>query len=370
MSPPPRWQFTVGWICGLSVEMAAAVAMLDEAYEDGLHNPVDGYSYGLGKIGGHNIVIACLPAGQYGSMSASVVANRMITSYANLRFIFSVGIGGGIPRKGYDIRLGDVVVSKPSGGSPAVVEWDINIDSQVEVRPNPTKPPMVLLSAVARLQAHSLTNGLELNNIIKERVEKFPKLREIFQYPGAEHDMLFEHPFEDSQSENSSSDEVDLDTLVKRSRREDDEPQVHYGVIASGNRLLKKSKIRNELGSKYRVLAVELEAAGLMSYFPCLVIRGIADYADSHKDKRWQGYAAATSAAYTRRLLQYVGEINVHDVKPLLKTYVESLERSTSIQVPDDSSFVDPNEQHRPEDFQVFDMEHADRFRSSAKEYV
>ncbi|KAL3444390.1 hypothetical protein BJX65DRAFT_310973 [Aspergillus insuetus] len=46
-----------------------------------------------------------------------------------------------------------------------------------------------------------------------------------------------------------------------------------------------------------------MEAAGLMNTYPCLVIRGICDYADSHKNKAWQGYAAATAAAFAKELL-------------------------------------------------------------------
>jgi hypothetical protein len=46
-----------------------------------------------------------------------------------------------------------------------------------------------------------------------------------------------------------------------------------------------------------------MEAAGLMDGFPCLVIRGICDYADSHKSKNWQRYSAAAAAAYAKELL-------------------------------------------------------------------
>lgn len=46
-----------------------------------------------------------------------------------------------------------------------------------------------------------------------------------------------------------------------------------------------------------------MEAAGLMNDFPCLVIRGICDYADSHKNKQWQPYAAAVAAGYMKELL-------------------------------------------------------------------
>jgi hypothetical protein len=40
-----------------------------------------------------------------------------------------------------------------------------------------------------------------------------------------------------------------------------------------------------------------------MDHFPCLVIRGICDYSDSHKNKEWQGYAAMAAAAYAKDLL-------------------------------------------------------------------
>jgi nucleoside phosphorylase len=54
------------------------------------------------------------------------------------------------------------------------------------------------------------------------------------------------------------------------------------------------------------IICVEMEAAGLMDSFPCLVIRGICDYADSHKNKKWQPYAAATAAAYMKEILSII----------------------------------------------------------------
>jgi nucleoside phosphorylase len=59
----------------------------------------------------------------------------------------------------------------------------------------------------------------------------------------------------------------------------------------------KRDKVSSEPGG---VLCFKMEAAGLMNSFPCLVIRGICDYADSHKNKRWQAYAVATAAAYAK----------------------------------------------------------------------
>jgi hypothetical protein len=63
---------------------------------------------------------------------------------------------------------------------------------------------------------------------------------------------------------------------------------------------------RERLRKELDVLCFEMEAAGLMDDFPCLVVRGICDYADSHKNKRWQGYAAATAAAYAKELLSVI----------------------------------------------------------------
>ena len=56
----------------------------------------------------------------------------------------------------------------------------------------------------------------------------------------------------------------------------------------------------------HMLASFEMEAAGLMNNFPCLVIRGICDYADSHKNDRWQPYAAATAAAYAKNLLYVI----------------------------------------------------------------
>lgn len=58
--------------------------------------------------------------------------------------------------------------------------------------------------------------------------------------------------------------------------------------VTSG-KVMKDGATRGEVGAKLGgVLCFEMEAAGLMNSFPCLVVRGICDYADSHKNKRWQ----------------------------------------------------------------------------------
>src|SRR6266516_2717717 len=116
--------YTVGWICALPLEMAAAKAMLDDIHADLLSHPSDHNAYTLGRIGTHNIVVTCLPSGKYGTTSAAVAATRMQSSFGSIQFGLMVGIGGGVPSKNADIRLGDVVGSKPDKCFGGVVEYD------------------------------------------------------------------------------------------------------------------------------------------------------------------------------------------------------------------------------------------------------
>ena len=91
--------------------------------------------------------------------------------------------------------------------------------------------------------------------------------------------------------------------LVQRKARTPDVPVVHYGLVGSANQVMRHGVTRKKLRQERGILCFEMEAAGLMDNFPCLVIRGICDYSDTHKNKDWQPYAAATAAAYAKELL-------------------------------------------------------------------
>ena len=99
--------------------------------------------------------------------------------------------------------------------------------------------------------------------------------------------------------------------VVKRKPRD---MRIHYGLIASGNQVTKDATFRDKLNKDLggNVLCVEMEAAGLMDNFPCIVIRGICDYADSHKNKDWQEHAAAIAAAFAKELQNGVLPYHLH----------------------------------------------------------
>jgi nucleoside phosphorylase len=90
---------------------------------------------------------------------------------------------------------------------------------------------------------------------------------------------------------------------VDRPEREAKEPQIHYGLIASGNQVMKDAIARDQLAQELDILCFEMEAAGLMDEIPSLVIQGICDYCDSYKHKKWQPYAAFAAAAYAKAVL-------------------------------------------------------------------
>jgi hypothetical protein len=155
----PIEQYHVGIICALRHEMTAAIAALDERHQPiARQDKLDPNNYALGRIHNHNIVIACLPAGVYGTNAAARVANDILRTFSALRFGLMVGIGGGIPNlvKGLDIRLGDVVISQPDKTLGGVVQYDLrkNLgESQLEHKGFLKPPPTILLAALSTLQA-------------------------------------------------------------------------------------------------------------------------------------------------------------------------------------------------------------------------
>src|ERR1700760_1319383 len=116
--PDPRPEdYTVGWICAIAVEYIAAQVFLDEKHErPSALSPNDKNSYTLGRVDKHNVVIAVLPDGEYGTTSAACVAGYLLHSFPNVRIGLLVGIGGGAPNSKNDIRLGDIVVSSARDG--------------------------------------------------------------------------------------------------------------------------------------------------------------------------------------------------------------------------------------------------------------
>lgn len=304
--------YTVGWICAIDTEYLAAQVFLDEHGEPDYVSPQDSNNYKLGRIGKHNVVIATLPDGEYGLVAAATVARNMLHSFQNVRIGLMVGIAGGVPSQNHDIRLGDVVVSSPRDGTSGVLQYDFGKTIQDQTFRKTgflAPPPQILRGAVAGLRTQYERKGNMIDEIIATVLrDERPKVQRKYNRPDPNTDRLyrsdFVHPSVDGAScvESCGS---DPSNLVLRLTRDEDEDNtaIHYGLLASANQLMKDALVRDKLATEEGVLCFEMEAAGLMNHFPCLVIRGICDYSDTHKNKEWQGYAAMAAAAYAKDLL-------------------------------------------------------------------
>jgi hypothetical protein len=213
------------------------------------------------------------------------------------------------------VRLGDVVVSQPTGITGGVIQYDLGkarLDCKWEPKGMLNKPPQVLLNALAALQAEHEIAPSKIPDFlqamwVKAPLMKKPRKKEPgYVHQGLENDRLFSHAY--AHVDGRACDRCDSSEEIQRDIRDSLDPDIHYGIIASGNTLVKDAAARDEIAelAGSDCLCVEMEAAGLMDQFPCLVIRGICDYADSHKNDRWHRYASATAAAYAKELLEYV----------------------------------------------------------------
>ncbi|KAI9658930.1 MAG: hypothetical protein M1821_001890 [Bathelium mastoideum] len=302
--------YTVGVICALALEMTAMRAVLDELHADLAVQSNDENAYTLGSLCGHNVVIACLPAGVYGSTAAAAVACQMLSSFSSITTRLMVGIGGGVPTETHDIRLGDVVVSTPNPQCAAVVQYDYGktlADGQFHRTGQLNKPPPSLLTAVNKLQAIYGMNGWsQIPEILSDVFKKHPWMKREYVYPGQDLDVLFKPACNHVDEEGQACSTCGLPKTIERSSRDEGTPRVHCGPIASANQVMKHGRTRDRLAQKLGILCFEMEAAGLMDYFQCLVVRGICDYSDARKNKDFQNYAALTAAAYAKELLSTV----------------------------------------------------------------
>ncbi|KAF3312506.1 hypothetical protein TWF173_007116 [Orbilia oligospora] len=336
-SPRTHKEYTVGWVCALPLERTAAVAMLDVQHPRLEIPAADRNAYTLGSIGEHNIVIACLPKGMIGNNNAAAVATQMVMTFTNVKFGFMVGIGGGIPPA---VRLGDVVVGTPGDGYPGVVQWDMGKAVQgggFQRTGALDNPPRSLLTALTELEiAYDQNGGSKIPQYLAELEAKQPNLAKKFLRNETMKDIAFKatashlsksdvisqtligEDVDDDEEEDEEEEEDQIDDCrycdkTKIFRENNRDMRVHFGLIASGNQVIKDATFRTKINKELckKVLCFEMEAAGLINVFPCLVIRGICDYADSHKNKIWQPHAAIVAAAFAKELLEHVQGVDV-----------------------------------------------------------
>ncbi|KAF3939993.1 hypothetical protein ABW19_dt0201895 [Dactylella cylindrospora] len=348
--PPPIAyhydDYTIGWLTVLSEEAIAARLMFDEPHPRLASKPQDDNVYTLGRIGNHNVVIARPP--RAGTDPATHSATNMARTFKNLRFLLLVGTGGGAPKKPVsedsgqdDLRLGDVVVSYDENGTGGVLQYDYGkfmSGENFNIRPYFKRPPVALLNAVRALQEdHSMGEAFieeYIQDALRKTQENGQKKRALreYKFPGWDRDVLYQ-PTDETAGENTEGElqtlTSDADTsprAVTRVSRDSYVPVVHYGLIATANAVMGSAKKRDELRDKYGVACFEMEAAGLMDTLPCVVIRGISDYSDEHKNDGWKHWASLTAAACAKDLLRIIQPVEIQDTKAVIEIIQSSMQ--------------------------------------------
>lgn len=316
--------FTIGWICPLSLEKEAARLVLDEEYTREDVEYQNTYYLG-GRIGEHQVVMGVQRG--IGLGYAATLAEKMRAGFPNIKYFFLVGIAGGVPCYGpagkiSQIVLGDVVVSSPRGNYGGVLQYDKGAwkgEGRLNFRGHTNGVPGDLLAAVNNFRAEGwskTTTGIaDVLNQMRLRLDE--QRQHQYDNPGADADRLFLDTYAHQGSEYVDCDACcDSEHIIPRSARGNtamrltDEPYVHFGNIASSNQLQISATERNRVQREHEAICFEMEAAGVINEYPCIVVRGICDYADSHKNKGWQNYAAATAAAYAKGLLAWIPAVD------------------------------------------------------------
>ncbi|KAF3923680.1 hypothetical protein ABW20_dc0101109 [Dactylellina cionopaga] len=315
----PYKEYTVAVIGPMEFEMSAFRYMLDRELPPLPTVQGDPNEYVLGELGGHKIVLACLP-GRQGKATASFVATHLARTFLSIKWRFLIGTGGGVPSSRHDIRLGDVVVSMPYGQYGGIVEYDqgYDIDDDFDLRGFLYPPPTLARSAIGIMRSDHLVRDNRVNEFVSAMTQKEPSLS-IYNRPPGQLDILYEADHLHITDEPTCW-KCGEARIVNRPFRVFEGPKMHYGLIASGSRVMKSGSKRDKTAHDIpNILCFEMEAAGVATEYSWIVIRGISNYADSHKNDDWQHYAAAAAAASAKEILSYLDPENPsNEATPIL----------------------------------------------------
>ncbi|KAL5335769.1 purine and uridine phosphorylase [Aspergillus crustosus] len=326
---PPRdsLDFRVAIICALPLEASAVGELFDtQCTTKYAKVPGDSNAYSTGAIGPHNVVLVHMP--NMGKVAAATAAAGLRATFPGIQLALVVGICGGVPsakQSKRDILLGDVVISE------GLVQYDFGRQypdnrflRKDSARDNLPRPRPDIRSVLAKLQTESGKDQLQEQTSEHLKVLQH-RLSRGLVYPGASEDRLFRSGYQHRHHRYSQCDicanhgtcdeSIDKDCqelgcseleLVSRTHQSlSFMPEVHLGLFASGDTVMKSGDARDEIATRDGVLAFEMEGAGIWEAFPTvLIIKGVCDYADSHKNKKWQAYAAATAASAAKAFLE------------------------------------------------------------------
>ncbi|KAL8395835.1 hypothetical protein RB595_003329 [Gaeumannomyces hyphopodioides] len=322
--PTSRDDFAIAIICALTEEVDTVKALFDERWDghgqDGYGKDArDPYAYACGRIGRHNVVVPHMTG--MGKVKAANVATNCRLSFPGVRIALVVGVCAGVPfvsggpGQKTEVILGDVIISQ------GVVQYDLGRQTDAgfftKVTPLESlgKPITEMSSLVAMLKSRD--DRKRLLRDMSEYLDVLQGEKDLEAgYPGVEQDWLFESTYRHTKPTKKCEDLCDRIKLVPRDRLQGPNPPtpgVHFGLIASGDKVMRSARCRDKIIRDHNVVAFEMESAGVWDVIPCVVIKGVCDYADSHKAKSWQKRAAAAAAACMKAFLVRLEPFKIRD---------------------------------------------------------
>ncbi|KAJ3469555.1 hypothetical protein MRS44_003620 [Fusarium solani] len=323
--PSRRDEFEVAIICALPLEYDAVSYIFDEFWDqDGDRYgraPNDPNTYTTGRIGNFNVVLALLS--RMGKTNAASTAASIAMSFSGLRMALLVGVCGAAPRnKDEEILLGDVVISS------RVIEYDfgrqypdrfVRKDTLEDSHGRPNKDIRSLLVTLETDRGLNKASGqvwlpgtsedtlFEATDRHKHHGLPSCACRDCFNDSHPVCEKAINSPCADLGCNNGPV--VARERLRAKQQAEQDSeataqyPAVHIGLVASGDKVMKSAAERDRLSKEEGVIAFDMEGAGVRDELPCIIVKGVCDYADSHKNKKWQPFAATTAASAAKALL-------------------------------------------------------------------
>lgn len=352
-SRPRRDEFEIAIFTVLKVERDAIEAALDEEYEcDAFvysRAPSDVNTYTVGRLGCQHVVLVYLPS--MGSMDSAPAAASMKATFPGIKLALVVGVCGVNPylkdEDGREVLLGDVLISTAVVMVNSEQRYPGRLTIWTEIEDVLGRAPTMIRAFLQKLQ------GVKAHGRLKNKTTRYADaivmgLGGRGAYPGANQDKLFptqyRHKHQDPEKcsicarcteplhrvcDNalvSSCGILGCDDgyLVRRKRLEDGkrlrlaasssngaastgdplQPCIWFGRFSCSEFVLKSGIHRDQVARENKIIAFEMEGAGTWDNLPTIIIKGACDYADSHKNKIWQPYAATTAAACAKAVVE------------------------------------------------------------------
>jgi nucleoside phosphorylase len=300
---------TIGIMAALSIEGAAMRTLMARPQTVRMRD--DPNEYRLGHLDSaapgrpHHVVLVTLPGDD--TRNAAATCTDMLRSFPHIRAVIMMGIAGGVPDPRdpqRHVRLGDVVVALDG-----IVDYG-------HIRQGPEGAQQRRPVGGISMDLKRVAQRIHQDQILGKTLDWPRLLTPPEDYPMA----VFARP-PDARDQLHRGRRLIPHPDRSLSGHPPGLPKVHFGPVGSADVLLRSAETRDQLAAQHRVLAFEMETAGVaagvanrgVNWF---VVRGITDYCDEYKNDDWHQYGSLVAAGGVRGLLAQCPPFRVWRLEP------------------------------------------------------